>query len=102
MIGTAYGTMTSIQNAGLAVFSTIIGAITSKPGVKNTIWESTIPLMFFIGCAGISVGITCLMYIIDKATTGGILNADGKTKKAYQKNVLNAKPVGSTTINYDS
>jgi len=114
MIGTAYGAMTSIQNFGLAVFPTVIGIITSQDRFKHSIWEYCIPLLFFIACGGISLGITVFMFFVDKATTGGILSAVGTEKKAYQKNTLNAKPpvttflgatmsvnTTTTSINYD-
>jgi len=101
MIGTAYGAMTSVQNFGLAFFPFVIGLITDSKYIHGTNWAYVIPILFFIVCAGISLGLTCFMYILDLRTTGGVLNDTGTKKKAYQKEVLNAKPPIMETKGYD-
>jgi len=86
MLGTGYGTMTSVQNLGLAVFPQIVGYIMQHvPGEKKFIG----PIFIFIGCAGLSVGLTVMLFIIDRAATGGVLNATGEVKQEHQKKLNN-------------
>jgi MFS family permease len=84
MLGTAYGAMTAVQNAGLAVFPQIIGALQDANGIAHTRLQYTIPILIFIGCTGIAFGLGWLLLIIDKARHGGILNATGKEKQAWR------------------
>jgi len=57
MLGTGYGTMTAIQNAGLAGFAQAIGSIQSAVGPDDPL-SSVIPIIIFMGCAGASFGLT--------------------------------------------
>jgi nitrate/nitrite transporter NarK len=81
MLGTGYGTMTAVQNAGLAIFPSVIGQLmkVTEPPTKYVI-----PIIIFISCAGISVVLTVILFIVDKARTGGVLNATGEVKQAYK------------------
>jgi len=89
LLATGYGTMTSIQNAGLAIFPQIIGSIMEADSIKFTKWKYVIPILIFICCAGASIVLTIFLWIVDKARTGGILNDDGKKKQEYKTNVIN-------------
>jgi len=86
MLGTGYGTMTSVQNLGLAVFPQIVGYI-----LKHVVGPNKFigPIFIFIGCAGLSVALTVMLFIIDKARTGGVLNATGEVKQEHKKRLNN-------------
>jgi len=92
MLGTGYGTMTAIQNAGLAIFSQTIGSIQTAVG-EESLLAYTIPIIIFIGCAASAFGLTIFLIVIDRARTGGVLNGTGLVKEAYKKDVVNAKRV---------
>jgi len=85
MLGTGYGTMTAIQNAGLAFGPQIIGAIQTASGIENTKWEYILPLFIFISCAGISLIITLILTTVDRVRTGGILNSAGNEKQSHRE-----------------
>jgi len=53
MLGTGFGTMTAIQNLGLAVGPQVIGGVQTTAGIMGTKWEYIIPLFIFIACAGL-------------------------------------------------
>lgn len=80
-LGTAYGAMTAIQNAGLAVLPQIIGALQGASGIKGTTWEYTIPIMIFVGCAGVAAGLTVFLILLDKGGNQGKLNASGEVRQ---------------------
>jgi len=85
MLGTGYGTMTAIQNCGLALGPQIIGAIQTTSGVENTKWEYILPLFIFIACAGIAFVFTLLLITADRVRTGGILNSVGEKKQRHKE-----------------
>lgn len=84
MLGTAYGAMTAVQNAGLAVFPQIIGALQDANGIKDTRLQYTLPILIFIGCTGVAFGLGWLLLVVDKARHNGILNATGDEKQAWR------------------
>jgi MFS family permease len=100
-LGTAYGAMTAIQNAGLAVFPQIIGALQGAGGIKGTSWEYTIPIMIFVACAAIAAGLTVLLIILDNTTTNGNLNASGETRQQL-KAAMQADAIMPVSINDDT
>jgi len=87
LLGTGYGLMTSIQNAGLAVFPQVIGAIQVSLG--NSTLKYIIPIIIFASCAGVALCLSVFLFIMDKAKTNGILNMDSKAKDEWKK-LLNA------------
>lgn len=85
-IGTAYGTMTSVQNLFLAVMAVIIGQLQdwakkAHPGLL----EYSLPICIFIGCAVIALVSTIMLIIVDKRQNGGALNASASERVARQK-----------------
>eukprot|EP01123_Difflugia_compressa_P006097 TRINITY_DN18246_c0_g1_i1.p1 TRINITY_DN18246_c0_g1~~TRINITY_DN18246_c0_g1_i1.p1 ORF type:complete len:340 (-),score=41.48 TRINITY_DN18246_c0_g1_i1:79-1098(-) len=89
LTGTGYGMMTSIQNAGLAIFPLLIGAIQGADSIKDSNLKYIIPIIIFICCAGVALALTILLWVIDNRLTGGVLNGTGKIKRDY-KEKLNA------------
>mmetsp|Transcript_21022 Transcript_21022/g.31266 ORF Transcript_21022/g.31266 Transcript_21022/m.31266 type:complete len:195 (+) Transcript_21022:542-1126(+) len=81
VLSTAYGTMTSTQNLGLAVFPQIIGALQDAKGISGTKLQYTLPLMIFMGSALTSAGLCFLEIGLDKKYTQGRLNASGAERK---------------------
>jgi len=88
-MGTGYGIMTAIQNAGLALFPLIIGVIQGLPSLQGTLWMYTIPVMIFVCCAGIAFVLTFVLVGIDYRATGGVLNKSGELRQKYRE-ALNA------------
>lgn len=84
MLGTAYGAMTAVQNAGLAIFPQIIGALQGASGIEHTRLQYTIPILIFIACTGIALGLGWFLLVVDKARHAGILNATGEEKQAWR------------------
>eukprot|EP01087_Luapelamoeba_hula_P018051 TRINITY_DN575_c0_g1_i1.p1 TRINITY_DN575_c0_g1~~TRINITY_DN575_c0_g1_i1.p1 ORF type:complete len:479 (-),score=42.01 TRINITY_DN575_c0_g1_i1:55-1491(-) len=96
MLGTGYGAMTAVQNAGLAVFPQIIGALQGASGIEGTRLQYTLPLLIFIGCTAIAMGLGVLLFFVDVARHHGILNATGEAKEAWRakrKAEQEAKPL---------
>lgn len=81
LLGTAYGTMTAVQNAGLALFPTAIGIIQDNPDIKGTTLQYTIPIFIFIGCAGIAIILTLVLIGVDAAQNKGAMNASAARRK---------------------
>jgi len=94
-LGTGYGIMTAVQNAGLAGFPLIIGAIQVMPELQDTLWKYTIPIMIFVGCAGLALLLTFLLLGVDAAATGGVLNKSGVERQKY-RDFLNNKSASDT------
>jgi len=84
MLGTGYGAMTSIQNAGLAAFAQIVATIVGSAPQHSTQKQWMGTSLVFVACGGISLALTIFLYIIDLARTGGVLNATGQVKQAYK------------------
>jgi MFS family permease len=84
MLGTGYGTMTAIQNCGLALGPQIIGGIQTAGGIAGTKWEYILPLFIFIACAGVALVITVLLITADRVRTGGVLNGTGIEKQKHK------------------
>jgi len=97
LLGTGYGTMTAIQNAGLAIFPQVIGAIQVAPSIRGTILEYMIPIMIFICCAGTAFFLSIILIGVDRKRTRGVLNAAGDAKQKYKKEVINGD-MSSTPI----
>jgi MFS family permease len=91
MLGTGYGAMTSIQNAGLAAFAQIVATIVGENPQYSTHKQWMGTSLVFVGCGGVSLVLTIFLYIIDKARTNGVLNSSGEVKQEY-KNMLNKPP----------
>jgi len=87
-LGTAYGVMTAIQILGLGLGPTIVGAIQDAKGISGTKWEYVLPLIMFMGCAGLALLLTFVLMVVDARRHNGVLNADGETKQKA-KNILN-------------
>jgi len=72
-MGTAYGMMTSLQNAGLAIAPTIIGVI-QDANIRTSLHYS-LPIGLFIISATVSFFLSFLLLLVDRKYTGGKLNA---------------------------
>jgi len=81
MLGTAYGCMTAVQNAGLALFPMVIGFLQDSNGIKDTKLQYTIPIFIFIGCAGVAILLTLVLIGLDKIQNGGKMNASGDRRR---------------------
>jgi len=84
MLGTAYGAMTAIQNAGLAVTPQIIGALQGANGIHDTRLQYTLPTLIFIGSGCIACALGWVLIVVDRARHGGILNATGEEKQQWR------------------
>lgn len=80
--GTAYGIMTSMQNAGLAIFPNIINAIQDRTVQPLS---STIPLIIFMLCALVASGLILVLFSIDAVKHKGVLNAPASERPQLQK-----------------
>jgi MFS family permease len=85
MLGTGFGTMTAIQNAGLAIGPQVIGAVQTTHGIEGTVFEYIIPLFIFIGCAAVSFVFAFILMTVDRRRTGGVLNGDGVAKTEFRR-----------------
>ncbi|KAL6079765.1 MFS domain-containing protein [Balamuthia mandrillaris] len=90
MLGTAYGAMTAVQNAGLAIFPQIIGVLQDADGISDSNLKYSIPIMIFVCCAVLALGLTLLLMSLDAAGKGnggqkGKLNADAALRKRYKE-----------------
>eukprot|EP00008_Paramoeba_atlantica_P009366 CAMPEP_0201489330 /NCGR_PEP_ID=MMETSP0151_2-20130828/22109_1 /ASSEMBLY_ACC=CAM_ASM_000257 /TAXON_ID=200890 /ORGANISM="Paramoeba atlantica, Strain 621/1 / CCAP 1560/9" /LENGTH=507 /DNA_ID=CAMNT_0047874885 /DNA_START=44 /DNA_END=1567 /DNA_ORIENTATION=+ len=74
LVATAYGMMCSIQNLGLAVFPTIVGALSGKSGVRGYVYQ----LMFFIFVAFVAAILSFINIFLDRKYTHGKMNASGE------------------------
>jgi len=72
-LGTAYGMMTAIQNAGLALAPEIVGIIQDAK-IKPSL-HYTIPIILFVCSAGVACVLSLLLLLLDKRYTGGKLSA---------------------------
>jgi len=97
MLGTAYGMMTSVQNTFLVIVPFIAGEIQSDESLKEKGRIYIVSFLLLLGILGISVAFTLVIYFIDLATTGGILNDKGEAKEKHQER-LNGKNV-TLTVN---
>jgi MFS family permease len=80
LTGTAFGTITSIQNIGLALFPLMVAAIYSRSGQRY------IPHVevFFTCCAVIGSFIGILLNILDRRTGNKLNSIDGKGDAALE------------------
>ena len=80
-VGTAYGLITAIQNAGLALFPVVISGIQQSSGGKYLPWCE----VFFVCCAIAGVIVGFFLNVVD-AKKGGKLNSlDGKGMEAEEE-----------------
>eukprot|EP00013_Stygamoeba_regulata_P020715 CAMPEP_0177665808 /NCGR_PEP_ID=MMETSP0447-20121125/21251_1 /TAXON_ID=0 /ORGANISM="Stygamoeba regulata, Strain BSH-02190019" /LENGTH=304 /DNA_ID=CAMNT_0019171925 /DNA_START=432 /DNA_END=1346 /DNA_ORIENTATION=- len=86
ILGTAYGVMTAVQNAGMAIFPNIIGFL--QDHYSDSSLQYTLPIMIFIVCATIAAGMSVLLLVLDPIYTQGRLNSSAKDR-ADQKDELN-------------
>ncbi len=84
MVSTGYGTMTAIQNLGLAVFPLVISKIQRAPGIKDTTDQYGVPIVIFISCVTVACGLAVWLRIID-ANASGILNASAEDRERIKK-----------------
>lgn len=77
LLGTAYGIMTSIQNAGLALFPFVIGKLQEAAWVieYNETFQYTLPITIFIASALFALVLTLVLMVLDKRVHGGRLNS---------------------------
>jgi len=79
--GTAYGCMTAIQNAGLALFPMVIGNLQDADGISGTKLQYTLPIFIFIGCAGVSIVLTIILIGVDHSRHSGRMNMSAFARK---------------------
>lgn len=84
MLATGYGTMTSVQNCGLALFPLAIGVIQDSDGIEGTTEQYTIPIFIFIGCAVIGFLLTLWLLAVDRIRHAGRMNAPA-SNQTFQK-----------------
>jgi MFS family permease len=82
---TAYGTMTSIQNVGMAIFPMVIGYLQAADGIKGHTLQYTLPILIFIACEVISFALAFLLLGLDKKLTSGRLNATHAERKHMEQ-----------------
>ncbi|XP_067944720.1 lysosomal dipeptide transporter MFSD1-like [Watersipora subatra] len=71
-LGTAYGLMQSVQNAGLAAVSQVSGSLVDSKGYL-------ILITFYLVCLCVAMIFTVILYLVDAATNTG-LNLSAKTR----------------------
>jgi len=97
MQGTAYGCMTAVQNAGLALFPMTIGYLQDSDGIKDTKLQYTIPIFIFIGCAGVSIILTLILIGVDKVQNDGRMNASAAQRQRMKAEKESQKLLRSAT-----
>eukprot|EP01134_Creolimax_fragrantissima_P002514 CFRG2514T1 len=75
ILGTAYGTMTAVQNLGTSMAPQLIGYIQDFPYIKGTPKQFTVPITLFIVCAFSAFILTLMLMVEDKRSCCGRLNA---------------------------
>jgi len=85
MLGTAYGCMTAVQNAGLAVFPLLIGELQDAPGIKGNSLKYTLPIIIFVACEGVAFLLTFLLIGIDKRIHAGRMNMSGEEREEFNR-----------------
>jgi len=70
ILATGYGTMTAIQNLGLAVMPLIISAVTDSKHIKDTRDQYGVPHVFFVGFELIAFALTVYIRYRDACGTG--------------------------------
>jgi len=96
-LGTAYGTMTAIQNVGLAVLPQLIGYL--QDANKGNALEYSLPIMIFVACATIAAALTACLIFWDKATMGGKLNSSGEMRQEIKRQMENEENEQNKSIN---
>jgi len=84
MISTGYGTMTAVQNLGLASFPLIISSIQGSPGIDNTRNKYGVPIIIFIACVAIAAIFAIWLRFADLAN-GGKLNASAEEREKMKQ-----------------
>jgi len=100
MLGTAYGMMTSIQNLGLAVMPSIVGALQDSPGIAKTNWVNIAPTIIFMCCAGVALMLTFVLIGVDARRHQGVLNANGIIRQEAQRRLNEIPPEQSALIQH--
>jgi MFS family permease len=72
MLGTAYGTMTSVQNLGLALAPQLLGFIQDSYSDPYNPLRYSMPIFFFILCALTSFILCCILMYVDLKVTAGM------------------------------
>jgi MFS family permease len=89
MVSTGYGTMTAIQNLGLAVFPLVISAVQTTPGISGTTWQYGVPIFIFIACVAFAALLTVQLVWWDTpgevGGTEGRLNASAEERAEMEK-----------------
>jgi len=83
MLGTAYGAMTAIQNAGLAIFPQMIGAL--QDHYADSKLKYTLPIIIFIASTGLAMFLGWVLLVVDRARHNGLLNATGAEKQLWRE-----------------
>jgi len=87
-IATCYGTMTSIENLGLAVVSLLLPYLERAPQVQGTDWQYALPLLLLMLCALVAAGIAAVQLHLDRAQGGRL------SKAARYRGTLASSPSG--------
>jgi len=96
---TGYGCMTAVQNMGLALFPLIIGSLQGASGIDGTRLKYTLPLLIFIGCAGVAILLTLVLLRVDKTRHAGKLNASALERAAHLAEAREVTVEDGTSIN---
>lgn len=75
-LGTAYGVMQAVQNAGLAIAANITGMLIDWKGYINV-------ELFFVLCAAISV-MSAIILMAQNSARGGLLNKSASERKSLE------------------
>lgn len=79
-LGTAYGTMTSVQNTGLAIAPIVVGLITNDPNHPDYRYAE----LFFVACALVSFFLCILVAIIDRTGKKRLTISPSALKEAIE------------------
>ena len=91
MVSTGYGTMTAVQNLGLAVFPLIISSIQQSPSIVDSPHRYGVPIVIFVLCVFVASVLAVFLYFLDRDQFNGKLNASA-TERAFLAKQLEEEP----------
>jgi hypothetical protein len=96
--------MTSVQNLGMALLPLLLGIAQDSPAIRGTPLQYTVPIIVFIGCAGVSFLLAGLNLILDTRANRGrsIMNAPDAQRKSIRRQLAEFDREQGTGIAPDS